>query len=155
MGWRPKLLNNELSRAKSNSHLWMVKAPHCSELAWKFPFSTCKYLVLTVCDRSLLNNATFVPEATHTTTEPKQISTERCGSNSIVMQKLGYHSAQKTWKSIQRYYRPNSTLQQPIKSHNWDIVLLRVVSTFLIIIGGWREQQWTVSGSKAELLSWC
>ena len=45
----------------------MVKAPHCVELAWKFPSSTCKYLVLTVCDRNRLKSATFVPDAIHTT----------------------------------------------------------------------------------------
>jgi hypothetical protein len=44
----------------------MVKAPHCAEDAWKLPLSTCRYLVLTVCDRSRLNNATFVPLATQT-----------------------------------------------------------------------------------------
>lgn len=44
----------------------MVNAPHCNELAWKLLFSTCKYLVLTVCDLSLLNKATLVPEATQT-----------------------------------------------------------------------------------------
>ena len=47
-------------------HRWMVNAPHCIELAWKFPSSTCRYRVLTVCDRSLLNNATLVPDAIHT-----------------------------------------------------------------------------------------
>ena len=44
----------------------MVKAPHCTEEAWKFPLSTCRYLVLTVCERNLLNKATFVPLATQT-----------------------------------------------------------------------------------------
>ena len=47
-------------------HKWMVKAPHCTEEAWKFPLSTCRYLVLTVCERNLLNKATFVPLATQT-----------------------------------------------------------------------------------------
>ena len=44
----------------------MVKAPHCVELAWKLPPSTCRYLVLTVCERSLLKSATLVPLAMHT-----------------------------------------------------------------------------------------
>ena len=43
-----------------------MKAPHCVEDAWKLPFSTCKYLVDTVCDLNLLNNATFDPDAMHT-----------------------------------------------------------------------------------------
>ena len=43
----------------------MVKAPHWVEDAWKFPFSTWRYLVLTVCDRSRLKRATLVPEAMH------------------------------------------------------------------------------------------
>ena len=47
-------------------HKWMVKAPHCVELAWKLLFSTWRYRVLTVCDRSRLNSATLVPEAIHT-----------------------------------------------------------------------------------------
>lgn len=44
----------------------MVKAPHCVELAWKLLFSTCKYRVLTVCERNRLKSATLVPEAIHT-----------------------------------------------------------------------------------------
>ena len=47
---------------------WTVNAPHCVELAWKLPLSTCRYLVLTVCDRKRLNSATFVPDAIHTVT---------------------------------------------------------------------------------------
>ena len=42
-----------------------MNAPHWVELAWKFPFSTCRYLVLTVCDLRRLNNATLVPDAMH------------------------------------------------------------------------------------------
>jgi len=48
-----------------SSKRWMVKAPHWTELAWKFPFSTWRYLVLTVCDLNRLNRATLVPLATH------------------------------------------------------------------------------------------
>merc|ERR1711884_492161 len=55
--------NSSLSLSFS-SNKWMVKAPHCTEEAWKFPLSTCRYLVLTVCERNLLNKATFVPLAT-------------------------------------------------------------------------------------------
>ena len=44
----------------------IVKAPHCAALAWKLPFSTWRYRVLTVCERSRLNRATFVPDAMHT-----------------------------------------------------------------------------------------
>ena len=44
----------------------MVKAPHWTEDAWKFPFSTWRYLVLTVWDRRRLNKATLVPLATQT-----------------------------------------------------------------------------------------
>ena len=43
----------------------IVKAPHWVELAWKFPFSTCRYRVLTVWDRRRLKRATFVPDAMH------------------------------------------------------------------------------------------
>ena len=50
----------------SDIRRWTVKAPHCVELAWKLPFSTCRYLVLTVCERRRLNNATLVPDAIHT-----------------------------------------------------------------------------------------
>lgn len=39
----------------------MVKEPHCVELAWKLPFSTWRYRVLTVCERSRLKRATLVP----------------------------------------------------------------------------------------------
>jgi len=45
----------------------MVKAPHWAALAWKLPFSTWRYRVLTVCDLSRLNRATLVPDAIHTT----------------------------------------------------------------------------------------
>jgi hypothetical protein len=31
-----------------NLRRWMVKAPHWTEEAWKLPFSTCRYRVLTV-----------------------------------------------------------------------------------------------------------
>lgn len=44
----------------------MAKQPHWTELAWKFPFSTCKYLVLTVWERRRLKRATLVPDAMHT-----------------------------------------------------------------------------------------
>ena len=44
----------------------MVNDPHWVELAWKFPFSTCKYRVLTVCERNRLKRATLVPLAMHT-----------------------------------------------------------------------------------------
>ncbi len=47
-------------------HKCIVNAPHCVELAWKFPLSTWRYRVLTVWDRSRLNKATFVPDAIHT-----------------------------------------------------------------------------------------
>ena len=50
----------------------MVKAPHCVELAWKLLFSTWRYRVLTVCDRSRLNSATLVPEAIHTAQKDDQ-----------------------------------------------------------------------------------
>ena len=53
-------------------HKWMVKAPHCVELAWKLLFSTWRYRVLTVCDRSRLNSATLVPEAIHTAQKDDQ-----------------------------------------------------------------------------------
>ena len=43
-----------------------MKAPHCVELAWKLPFSTWRYRVLTVCERNLLKRATLVPDAIHT-----------------------------------------------------------------------------------------
>ena len=45
---------------------WMVKAPHCTDDAWKFPLSTCRYRVLTVWDLKRLNKATLVPLATQT-----------------------------------------------------------------------------------------
>ena len=49
----------------------MVNAPHWVEEAWKFPFSTCRYRVDTVCDLNRLNRATFVPLAIHTEIEVK------------------------------------------------------------------------------------
>ena len=54
----------------------MVKAPHCTEEAWKFPLSTWRYLVLTVCERNRLNKATFVPLATQTAIDEKIILRE-------------------------------------------------------------------------------
>ena len=56
---------------KKYSRRWMVKAPHCVEEAWKFPFSTCRYRVDTVWDLNRLNSATFVPLAIHTETKVK------------------------------------------------------------------------------------
>jgi len=59
----------------------IVKAPHCAALAWKLPFSTWRYRVLTVCDRSRLNRATFVPDAIHTThytAYPRHSHVNRC-----------------------------------------------------------------------------
>ena len=56
----------ENSEKKVFLRKWMVKAPHCTEEAWKLPLSTWRYLVLTVCDRNRLNKATLVPLATQT-----------------------------------------------------------------------------------------
>lgn len=47
-----------VSRQLFSSPRWIVNAPHCWLLAWKLLPSTWRYLVLTVCDLSLLNNAT-------------------------------------------------------------------------------------------------
>merc|ERR1711892_563934 len=59
----PSLTVNSSDSDSWSSSRCMVKAPHWTELAWKFPFSTCRYLVLTVWDLKRLKSATFVPEA--------------------------------------------------------------------------------------------
>ena len=62
-----KIMKSRFLRENNyNLRKCMVKAPHCTEEAWKFPLSTWRYLVLTVCERNRLNKATFVPLATQT-----------------------------------------------------------------------------------------
>ena len=60
-------LNVSVSWSSVSWRRWMVKLPHWVLLAWNLSPSTCRYLVLTVWDLSLLNRATLLPEAMHTT----------------------------------------------------------------------------------------
>ena len=66
----------------------MVKAPHCVEDAWKFPFSTWRYRVLTVCERRRLNKATFVPLAMHTVNEFKDFLVQKVDSYFVLWRHL-------------------------------------------------------------------